>query len=240
MTKHLKPIDPHNITDFHRDSNNKELFLIFAIAVAGKSSDVTARKINRMFNVDKDCMPAELPELVTETMRWSATLVCTYLKDGVSPFGVLKGLVDNKILGSFLELHSIGQYHRIGKAYDQISRTRGGIHVINQVTVDDLVKYDGIGPKTARFFMLHSFPNCNYAVLDTHILRHIAEYVELSLGLIRKFQVPRTTPQIESEYKFWETFFLGMCNQAGRSTAEYDLATWNNRSKKTKEVMPMV
>ena len=222
----LKLIDPLNITDFRRDWASKELFLIFAIAVAGKSSDVTAKKINRMWCVDKDCMPAKLPELLTETMRWSASLVRTYLLAGVSPFNVLKGLADNKCLNSFLALHSLGQYNRIGKAYTQISRTRGGIEDINKVTVDDLVKYDGIGPKTARFFMLHSVPNCNYAVLDTHILKHIAEYVELSFGGFRKFQVPRSTPQIESEYKFWELLFLGMCHKTGKTPAEYDLETW--------------
>ena len=224
------PIDPNNITDFERNSSDKELFLIFCIAVAGRSSMPIAAKVNRMFDLEKDCMPDKLPDKCTETMKWSAALMRTYLKEQMTPFGCLGALADQECLGSFLELHSLGQYARIGKALRQITRTRGGLHVIDCVTVDDLVKFDGIGPKTARFFMLHTFPNQKLAVLDTHILRHIAEYVELSLrNRVDKYNVPRSTPQREGEYKFWEIFWLGLCKARGKDPALYDLEVWKNK-----------
>ena len=231
MTKQsLMPIDPYNITDFDRNSNDKELFLIFCIAVAGRSSVPIAAKVNRMFDITKDCMPDKLPDNSTETMKWSAALMRTYLNEGMSPFGCIGALCDEKCLGSFLELHSLGQYSRISKALRQLTRTRGGLHVIDRVTVDELIKYDGIGPKTARFFILHSFPNQKLAVLDTHILRHISEYVELSLQhRVGKFNVPRTTPQAENEYKFWEIFWLGLCKANGKDPALYDLEVWKNK-----------
>ena len=81
----------------------------------------------------------------------------------------------------------------------------------------------GIGPKTARFFLLHSFPDQNYAVLDTHILAWMRE--------VRKYQVPKSTPS-GKKYEELEGWFLFEAHLVDMTPAELDILIWNQRSKK--------
>lgn len=85
-------------------------------------------------------------------------------------------------LAELLLAHKVGQYGRIEKAITGIMTLD-----LRQCSFDDLVSVHGIGPKTANFFLLHSRPNHQGAVLDTHILRWMRE--------VHGVKTPKSTPQ---------------------------------------------
>ncbi len=221
-------IDPNNITNLHREDWELEVFLIFAIAVAGRKSSVIAQKINEMFSFE--CYPSNPPDEIFPVQKDAAQRMHEMLHDQhMTPLGAINRLQQDGMLGSFLELHRLGQYTRIGKCLKEISSLRGGIHLISKVDVQKLESYSGIGPKTARFFMLHCFPDERLAVLDTHILSWMADMVELSLQRPTG-TVPRTTPQTPSTYAFWELIWLGYCYKNRLDPADLDLSIWKSGS----------
>lgn len=90
---------------------------------------------------------------------------------------------------------------------------------LRTVTVDELMQFTGVGPKTARFFVLHSRPEAYVAVLDTHILRYMREFYGID--------TPRQTPQSSKQYAVLEEKFLALFEDTVFDTvAEYDLYIW--------------
>jgi thermostable 8-oxoguanine DNA glycosylase len=117
-----------------------------------------------------------------------------------------------------LKRHKLGQYNRIEKAFRGILQFEGRL---DTVTLEELESVDGIGPKTARFFLLHSRPNQKIAVLDTHILKFLSE---------KGYNVPKATPS-KKKYGQIEKDFLTECEKAGKDVAEMDLEIWKSYSK---------
>lgn len=89
-------------------------------------------------------------------------------------------------------------------------------------TLEELVAVRGVGPKTARMFLLHSRPEQDWVVLDVHILRWLR-------GVCRMRRIPRSTPsgcastycriEDKARRKVRELF-------PAMSFAEFDLNTW--------------
>ena len=92
-------------------------------------------------------------------------------------------------------------------------------------TVEDLELIKGIGPKTARCFLIHSRPNQQLAGLDIHALRYLAD---------QGYQVPKTTPT-GKKYKEIEGWFIKEANKAGKDVATFDLEIWNKYRNKDKK-----
>ena len=116
----------------------------------------------------------------------------------------------------------IGQYNRIYKCWDYIRRNISPGH-LRTITREELVEVPGIGLKTASFFIAHSRPFAEVAVLDTHILSYLAtEYKDL------RYFIPASTPQKPSDYRIWEALFLGTACQLGISAAELDTHVWQS------------
>ena len=85
-------------------------------------------------------------------------------------------------------------------------------------------KIYGIGRKTSRGFILHTRPNAQCAVLDTHILKFLNEQGAPD--------VPKSTPPSKSEYERLEKYFLSICRKKKITPAKQDLKVWNYYSKK--------
>jgi len=94
---------------------------------------------------------------------------------------------------------------------------------LRRCTVHDLEAVYGVGPKTARFFLTHSRPDQNFAVLDTHILRWMRVNVDA--------YAPRATPS-GKRYAEVEQDFLAYCAERNVSPAELDLQIWSEGSRK--------
>jgi thermostable 8-oxoguanine DNA glycosylase len=114
-----------------------------------------------------------------------------------------------------LEKHKMGQYGRITRAIEESVNLD-----LNTATLDELMQVHGVGPKTARFFLLHSRKGAECAVLDVHILRFIRAngYPD----------VPESTPQSVKTYNKWEQIFLDLCAKLypDMTIAEADLTRW--------------
>ena len=172
-------IDPHNITNYNRTTAELEEFLLFAIVVAGKNSQVQARKLSAFLKTVK-----------------AFAIEKGYVFESGDHFANIRVANNNKVLEFALKRVKMGQYDRILKTLQYIITTPVCPYY---ATFDDLIKIPGVGPKTANFFLLHSKEDYNEAVLDTHILKWLRE--------IGYDKAPKITPQDPKHYKMWNIVF---------------------------------
>ena len=109
----------------------------------------------------------------------------------------------------------LGQYDRLEKAFKGIIQFKNRL---KSVTIEELESVYGIGSKTSRFFILHSRPDQQIAVLDTHILKWM-----YSQG----YDVPKATPRKELYGKI-EKDFLTEAWKREKTPAEFDLEIWKS------------
>jgi thermostable 8-oxoguanine DNA glycosylase len=139
----------------------------------------------------------------------------TQLSAYVAPFYALRRC-QGGILPKLLRKVGIGCYNK--RAEYLIDLINKGLN-LRTCSVEDLEKVKGIGPKTARFFVLHSRPNVNdIAVLDTHVLKFMKDH---------GYDVPKSTPT-GKRYRQLEIEFLKLATQSGMSVANFDLMIWND------------
>lgn len=118
-------------------------------------------------------------------------------------------------LPAVLRKHGIGCYKAKALGIKDLVNSDIDLH---NCTVDDLTKIYGIGPKTARCFIIHSRRDAQYAGLDVHILRGLRE---------RGYQnVPESTPSSKKTYQIWEQVVLKVAKQENLTPAEYDMSEW--------------
>lgn len=133
-----------------------------------------------------------------------------------TPFGYLQQIdIHNKLLSI-----KSGQYTRLSKAIEQSIDLD-----LRNCDLDDLTNVYGVGPKTARFFLLHTRENCEYAVLDTHILKWIRNHSGYE-------DAPRDTPQNKQEYEKWSSIGISLMRESypDLSLADIDLLIWTEVS----------
>lgn len=193
-------ITPTNITNYNRTQSELEEFLLFAILVAGKTAKTQAIKL--------DSFLSNHP-LKNGTLNDK--------KD--SPFDFIQRLINLNMLKLWMTDCKLGQYNRLDKAIRGILQFKGKL---DSVTLEELESVEGIGPKTSRFFLLHSRPNQKLAVLDTHILKFLNE---------QGFQAPKATPSDKKKYRQLEEDFLYLCQIEKKDPAEMDLEVWKKYSK---------
>ena len=179
--------------NYGRNRDELEELLFFCVAVAGKMSRTVGPAVKRFFE-DRDFHE--------------------------SPFHYLRRLLDNQQLLSQMRLHKLGQYTKLLKfslhiTKERLDPTTAGLKALESI--------HGIGPKTARFFLLYTRPDQDIAVLDTHILAYLRE---------RGHKVPFATPQNHKKYREIERTVLNMAKNNNMSPVEFDDYIWNMRSKK--------
>lgn len=183
-------IDPTRITNFAASRAEREEQLLFWYLVAGKRADQTARKLERLLTN----LRAEYPH-------------------ARRPFRLLGRALAEHRLESELRSVGTGKYTLLMRGLPALVR----LDVLT-CTLKELEAVPGIGPKTARCWLLHTRPNQRYAGLDTHVLRWLG-----SLG----HSVPRSTPT-GATYVRLEQTFLGYADHFGLTPADLDLRVWNH------------
>jgi hypothetical protein len=143
-------------------------------------------------------------------------------KCDTSPFEYLRSLGENSIHNA-LVASKIGQYSRLTKFVIQSLDLD-----LRNDNLDKLMSIHGIGPKTARFFLLHTRQGCEYAVLDTHILKYIAE---------KGHDVPKSTPITNVLYSKIEKIFLyhARLDFPYMNLADIDLMLWSKYSGRSEK-----
>ena len=135
----------------------------------------------------------------------------------LTPFQYLKQLSEVSLHNALVACR-IGQYIRLEKGITQSFDVD-----LRGATLEELMGVYGVGPKTARFFMLHTRRDCKHAVLDTHILKWMASYIDHGHS---------ATPQNQKEYRRLEEAFFPLARAAypKLSIAEIDLIIWSKMS----------
>jgi thermostable 8-oxoguanine DNA glycosylase len=190
-------ITPTTITNYNRTEAELEEFLMFAILVAGKGAEQQAKKLHNFL--------------------WLAERGFGLPKD-TTPFEYLEYLIKGNNLTYVMMTCKLGQYKRLLTAFLGIVRFKGNL---KNVTIDELESISGIGSKTARFFILHSRPDANVAVLDTHILKWMSE---------KGYKVPKATPP-KKKYAEIEKLFLQEAMFHQMTPADLDLTIWKSYAK---------
>ena len=197
-------IDPYNITNYKRSTNELEEFLLFCIVVAGKTAYIQARKLDEF-----------LKSVNTRLM----------MPENISPFQTIKSAEQHGILFEEIKKAKLGQYKKIYSGFKYISEKE---YNLNKMTPEILEKIPGVGMKTSRFFLLHSdiFYTNKIAILDTHILKFIKENIDE--------RAPKSTPVIPLTYRYWEDMFLRWCSNNNKNMAEFDLEVWKSYARVAK------
>lgn len=195
-------IDPNAVTDFNRTDAQLEEFFIYAVCVAGKQASVISRQVEDLLAALHRERPAEAEN-----------------HKPLTPF-VLLNFHDQDGIARRLQAQGIGCYNQKAAALCKAA----GLWVFNELdlrtcTVADLEAIKWIGPKTARFFLLHSRPGQRLAAIDTHILKFLAA---------KGVKVPQSVPGKGNTYTRLEREFLKLADEAGKSPADYDLMIWKS------------
>ena len=187
-------VDPTKITNYRQSQKKLEETLLFWVCAAGKNGVTAAKCLDKLLST------------------WRAK--ASKIKVKPSPFEIIRYITQVANLAEEMKKHGIGCYNAkartficlIWKYFD-----------LKKCTVEDLESVPGIGPKTARCFLIHSRPNQQYAGLDTHILKFLRD---------KGHEVPSSTPS-GKKYRDLERAFLKYVSESGMSVADFDLKIWN-------------
>lgn len=184
-------------------------------------------KVDPLRVTDYDRSEAELQRFYLFTVfvagknaDWAAGVVDSLLRradeQGQTPFEYLRQ--NEHDLHNLLVVHRVGQYGRITRAIAQSLDLN-----LRTCTVEDLENVFGVGPKTARFFVLHTRSDAKCAVLDTHILRWLRE--------VHGVTTPKSTPP-RKEYARLERIALSLmaAEFPHLTPAQADLLIWSTQS----------
>lgn len=192
-------IDPNAVTKFDRTNAELLEYWLFCLFVRGKNADVQAAKLQQFIECVCDLTGKVDLDIALKDM--------TYCKH-----------VNYYTVCSALRTVKAGQYHTLAAAIEQtVQRIAEDPDFLQTATASDLESIRGVGPKTARYFLLHTRKNARVAALDTHILRY--------LGYRTDMKVPKTTPT-GKKYAELEDAFLLMADFEGVDPAAMDLAIW--------------
>lgn len=184
-------VDPTEVICFDRNAFDLELFWLFCLVVAGKTAKTQARLLdNFLHSLDRADPEDDTP----------FTRVVQAAQQGV--------LLDK------IKESRLGQYNRLVRAFEQST----GLN-LRCCTVDDLEAIHGVGPKTARMFLMFTREGARYAALDTHVLKYMAS---------RGLDVPKVTPPAGPRYRALEEQFIAFADEAGKPVAEFDLEIWKH------------
>ena len=194
-------VDPYNITNYNLSDWELEEHALFWIAVAGKTANVVSKCLDKMFTEHAVFYQNNTP------LNW--VLHAHALYD----------------LPQTLKHYGIGCYTLKAKAFFELAKAvHNGELDLRTCTADELDDIYGIGPKTARCFILHSREGARYVGLDTHLLKYMRD--EMSVE-----NVPKSTPSSKKEYKRLEDLFLKHADELGKTPAELDLEVWRSYAR---------
>jgi len=143
-------ITANAIGDAGESVYNAQWWLLFAIMVANKPAEITARKLNEFLS----------------KYHWSVNSL---------PFDVVKDFRCRAVMGVCLREARTGQYTRIQRAFEYIAGWRTGGDDPRPWSLEFLEGIPGVGPKTARWFYMLVNPEAKVAALDTHVLKFLKD-----------------------------------------------------------------
>lgn len=191
-------IDPTKITNYNLTIPQLQEMILFWVCAAGKNGITSARCLDKLLN---SCQDIDIEKY--------------------TPFQIVEFIAKNKNLAHEMQKCGIGCYNNKSKTF--LSLIQSNLD-LQKCSVSELEAIPGIGPKTARCFLIHTRRDQNYAGLDTHVLKFLRD---------KGHSVPKSTP-VGKKYLELEKIFLAYTKESGKSVADFDLEIWNYyRAKRT-------
>lgn len=187
-------IDPKNVTKFDRSDVELREYFLFCTFVAGKNADVQARKLD---------------DFLYKVPMHTSFVTGSMIQEG-------------------LRTCKVGQYSRLDRTLSSFNALMGYDRIklmryLREGTPAQLsAEFFGVGPKTSRYFILHSRADARCAALDTHILKWLTLQ-----GVGHDF---KNTPPMGQEYLRLENEFLERADKLKISAADLDLKVWMEMS----------
>jgi thermostable 8-oxoguanine DNA glycosylase len=163
--------------------------LVYSMIVAGKSAKFADTVMGRI--------DAELSDYRSDSL-----------------FQKLRYLMEKDRLHPLLLRVRTGNYTKILTGLIEI--LKGPEINLRTVTPEELETYHGIGPKTARFFVIWTRPDAVYAALDVHVLRWLRA---------QGHDAPKSTPS-GAKYRALELIFIEEAAKRGMTPRELDYQIW--------------
>jgi len=177
------------------DESSLEDCLLKSIAVAGHNATSTTKAVNRF--------------LTTGSEKWGI---------GYYPFEIILEYAEKGGLEQALQTAGVGCYTRVARAYTDVANA--GMN-LRTCSFEDLEAIYGIGPKTARMFVLYTRSDVRCAVLDVHVLRYLKDC---------GYEVPAATPT-GRKYAVLEAAFLEQFDKSEFPTIrDFDFHIWEQYS----------
>lgn len=195
-------IDPTDVIKFDRTQAELEEFWLFCTVVAGKTAATQARLLEGFLNLLREVPTARAPHL-----------------PGRTPFRLIAHAHNMDALLPALVESRLGQYTRLNKCFAESMY----LDLAND-PVEEFEAIYGVGPKTARMFLMHSRPGQRLAAIDTHVLKHLRA---------NGIEAPLVTPGNAKEYRRLEMEFLKLADAAGQDPSTYDLEVWKSYQRQT-------
>lgn len=190
-------INPERITKYDRTTAELQEFLLFCVLVHGKSAKIQAVKLEHFLSY--------LAHITGESLPFVMVDIARNMEDEET---------GETLLSQAMRKFGLGQYGRLTQCIDDLLL----LPELGQVSVEQLEQCFAIGPKTARFFVVHSRPDQSHAILDCHILKWLRG---------KGIDTPKNTPQ-GKWYAHFEKIFLTFVVASGKSVAEFDLDIWKS------------
>ena len=141
-------------------------------------------------------------------------------KSDIQPFDKVRRFRSIPTLAKVLKKCGIGCYNNKARTFCELACSKMDLRTCSVGRLEEIY---GIGPKTARFYLMHSRRNQRLACLDTHVLRWLSDqgYEE----------IPKTTPT-GSRYRKIESLFLSIADRHQVKPEYLDLEIWKAYSRK--------
>lgn len=180
--------------DYRKTPRELQTALIYSLIVAGKSANFADTATVRLL--------VELKKRAGEG----------------TPFDQIRRLDNesNESLLLALKKARTGNYRKMDRALREIVHSTIRLDTCGP---DQLEQVSGIGPKTARFFIIWTRPNAKYAALDVHILRWLREVAGVEFA-------PKHTPPSGKLYQRLEHIFIEQAGERGLTPRQLDEQIW--------------
>jgi thermostable 8-oxoguanine DNA glycosylase len=128
-----------------------------------------------------------------------------------NPFNVVKEWVEQGSLEEKLREAKTGNYTKMVQSFSRLVEADIDLRTCEPA---DLERVHGIGPKTARFFIIWTRPDAHCAALDVHVLRWLKN---------QGHDVPKSTPPAGPTYSRIEQLFLDEAEKRGVANWAMDI-----------------